>query len=272
MKSLYRYPLMTLLLFLVTAASGQERPVHPRVQVLQTYLQNFEYEKIVRAATPLLEQPEALSVSDRIELYRLKGMAHYSLIEMDQAMTSFIALLQLDPDYEMDPVKTSPKILNFFNQIKDHLSATQDDSTTSPPPTRIDTVRVTVTPPPDRPANAWSLLLPGAGQWRRGQKTRGALLTTGAILSLGATVYYTLETRSARIDYLNETDPDQIKCRYDRYNSAFQKRTASALIYTVVWAVAQVDLLVFEHESLSATTSLQAHPAGTPMVCTTIRF
>ncbi len=272
MKSPYRYPIMVLLLSLFTAVSGQERPVHPGVQVLKTYLQNFEYEKIVRAATPLLKQPEALSESDRIELYRLKGMAHYSLMEMDQAMTSFIALLRLDPDYEMDPVRTSPKILNFFNQIKDHLSATQDDSTTIPTPTHIDTVRVTITPPSDRPEIAWSLLLPGAGQWRQGQKTRGALLTTSALLSLGATVYYTLETRSARSDYLNETDPDKMDSRYNRYNSAFQKRNASALIYTLVWAVAQVDLLVFEHESRSTTTSLHIHPAGTPRVRATIRF
>ncbi len=218
---------------------------------------NFEYDTVVRMADSLLAAPGEPAQKDILELYRLKGVSHFSLLEMRQSLASFAEILERDPGFSMDPVQTSPKILDFFNEIKTRLA--QRDTVV------VHRVRTdTLTAPPDgNPVRntVWrSMVLPGWGHLFAGQKTKGRLLAGPAALCLGAAVYYSVDCHSKHRDYMNEVDPRQIGARYDRWNACYQKRNIFVLTFAAIWIYTQADILFFPAKQNKWTVSCS--PSG----------
>jgi tetratricopeptide (TPR) repeat protein len=59
--------------------------------------------------------------SDIVEIYKYMGFAYIALGKKKHAHRAFELLLKVNPNYEMNPLLTSPKILNYFNQVRDEL-------------------------------------------------------------------------------------------------------------------------------------------------------
>ncbi|HUU04021.1 MAG TPA: tetratricopeptide repeat protein [Myxococcota bacterium] len=55
---------------------------------------------------------------DIVEIYKYMGSIYIVQGQKKYAVRAFELLLKVSPNYEMNPLLTSPKILNFFNKVK----------------------------------------------------------------------------------------------------------------------------------------------------------
>ena len=65
----------------------------------------------------LAEHPEP-SGAQAVEAYRMLGISEFHLGDLNQARTSFVSLLSLEPDYALDPFLVPPPVVEFFDRVK----------------------------------------------------------------------------------------------------------------------------------------------------------
>jgi len=102
----------------VFISDAQAQMSSVEIDILRLKFRNFEYDSVITLAAKLLQERESLSTADQIKVLEMKAISHYSLLEMNASLSCFLEILKLDSSYELDPIKTSPKILSFFNEIK----------------------------------------------------------------------------------------------------------------------------------------------------------
>jgi tetratricopeptide (TPR) repeat protein len=233
---------LTYFLFLIAGNLVAQSGSDPLLTVLQEHYENFQYQEIIDLASEKLRQ-DSLSPETRMHILHFKALAHYARGEMDRSMAAFNSLLQINPDYSLDASKYSPKIIEFFNDIKTNFLVRPLVEPQTPPEiiTHIDTLHVPVMTP--LPALK-SSLLPGWGQWSMGEKRKGSVLMGAALISLSGSLYYTCQTREHEQNYLNSTKLPQIEQNYDRYNSSYRKRNIFWGTFATLWVLSQLDLWI----------------------------
>lgn len=75
------------------------------------------YERAHDQGMMLLKNRPAASAKDRLELFRVVGFSLVALGKVDDAKAAFQEMLHINPDYELDLYRTSPKILNIFHEV-----------------------------------------------------------------------------------------------------------------------------------------------------------
>jgi len=203
--------------------------------------QSFNYQAVIEHADSLLTAKQAINDSDNVEIYRLKGVSHYSLLQMRLALNSFINILKLNPDYELNQIQNSPKIVKYFNEIKETFSKNminaqkKEDEFSSALIKQRDTINKSI---------GYSLLLPGLGHLQKDESTKGWSLISAACLTLGSSIYFTIDANQKENKYLNESDKTQIGIKYERYNESYKYRNISLISFAIVWLYSQLDLLI----------------------------
>jgi tetratricopeptide (TPR) repeat protein len=76
----------------------------------------LRYTSAIEICDRVLEEPD-LARKERVEAYRLLGIAYASKGKPDSAEAAFAALLELEPELELDP-RLSPKILSIFERAQ----------------------------------------------------------------------------------------------------------------------------------------------------------
>ena len=237
------------LLFLVILLLCVIQPVFAQVdntdlESLSQSFKNFDYERVIRKSDRILQNKENLSSEQLISVYKYRALAHYSLTQMDLALRDFIDILNIDPGYNLDPMTTSPKIINYFNQIRASLQSEQKtiveksvqiDTLTQ----YIDNTRLV------RNAAFRSVLLPGWGHLYARQKTKGLLLLAGSMVALGSSAYLIRDCNEKHDLYLSATEGRFISENYDKYNDAYKTRNLVLSVYAIYWLYTQTDLLFF---------------------------
>jgi hypothetical protein len=184
----------------------------------------------------------------------MKGISHFSINEDDSAKYSFRQILKLDSTYSLDSSKTSPKIVSFFNDIKNNYRKEQIEIRKLAA-ARTDTVFV---PQYVRNINseenlktsiALSIIFPGVGHLTRGYTVKGWIFTALTAATLGSTIYFTYETNRKQRDYMNQTQASLIATKYKSYNTAFKKRNLSIIALAAVWLYTQIDLLFISNNA-----------------------
>jgi len=237
----------------VSAAAGRD------LAQLEQRLRRFDYNGVIALAGDFLARTDSLSAQQVNEIYRLKAMAHYSLLEMNEALGCFMHILKRDPDYRLDPLKTSPKIIRFFEQIRSQCRP-------QPPPApvtvlRTDTVRIlTDEVKPFKGAVARSLLLPGWGHCALGNRTLGRWLGAISAATLTATLYSIIDCQNQENRYLRQTELDRIRESYNSYNRAYKRRNALIAGYALIWLYAQTDLLLLRRPPIPGRVGFRLCP------------
>ncbi len=178
------------------------------------------------------EQPHDLAL-----IHRYLAFSFFSVGKKDSARKHFMSLLSINPDTELDTVRTSPKIRRFFAGIKENFTQTETRNR------RIGYTRY-IFVKDLRPGATWrSAILPGWGQFYKNQKKKayivGGLFSGAAVFTVGA---YMIE-RNAEQSYLDATQPDVVAQRYDRYNTWAKTRKISTYITAGIWLYAVADAL-----------------------------
>jgi len=93
----------------------------PQAPDLKRARDRFEFGAYAEAAGTirawLAEHPDA-SGEEAIEAYRMLGISEFKLGDLAQARTAFVSLLSLDPDQTLDPFLFEPKVVEFFDEVK----------------------------------------------------------------------------------------------------------------------------------------------------------
>jgi len=239
-------PIILLILMICKPLFTQNQSL--QLSPLITQFKAFEYQRVIELADTLLANNEGLTTTDLCEIYRLKATAHYSLMEMKDALNSFVALLQLNPEYQLNPKYNSPKIVEFFKEIKlirkQHEESTIDSTEKTPPINTLSNKDENL-PYDYRYVIGYSLILPGLGHLSIGQKAKGWALITASALTLSTGVYYAIETNKREKEYLQTIDKSDIEKKYDQYNQAYKIRNFALVSASLIWLYTQIDLLIF---------------------------
>ncbi len=226
------------------------------------YYDAVEFEKAISTGKEILTSGQPFAPDELLFLHRYVALSYYNVGQVDSARTHFLSLLSVDPGYELDPVTVSPKIIDFFNDIKKDYQALAGSG-----PGAAYTRYVFVEDL--RPGAAWrSMILPGWGQFYKHQKTKGYLLGGAFWGSLLATGISLLQENAAREKYLDSNTPEDIERTYSDYDQWHKTRQVFTIASAALWAVAVGDALWSPY----SRASLAARPEGGVLMTLQIQF
>lgn len=198
------------------------------------FYDNGDFNRALENGRDLLSSGRQLSPESLAFLHQYMALAFYNTGAQDSSRTHFLSLLSIRPDFEPDPVEVSPKIIEFFQQVKADFSAS--DSGENQSFTRylyVEDVRVSA---------AWrSVLLPGWGQLHKQQKTRGLILGSAFWGTLAVTGYAWMQERDRKQSYEDAVGPENITTAYDDYNKWYRARRGLTIATAALWAIIVAD-------------------------------
>ncbi|MHC1739377.1 MAG: hypothetical protein AB9882_15325 [Ignavibacteriaceae bacterium] len=224
------------------------------IDSLKKMFNSFEYMKVISYSGKLLLTKD-LDEKEKTEILKMKAISHYSLWDEQAAELSFIELLKLNRDYELDSRETSPKIVTFFNNIKDlylfelYKEIARSDSLKGlqkeEPPKSVVIIH-------DRNFDYLkSMILPGWGQISSGETTKGWIFSALSSAALISSVYFIIDSNNKENNYLGEINRDLIESRYSEYNSSYKLRNISLALYAALWVYSQLDFYLFPKEGVT---------------------
>jgi hypothetical protein len=238
---------------------------------LQKHYESFEYSKVVQESEDLLLDKERFSDSLLVQIYTLKSASHFAMGEQNETRKSIIELLKIDSSYELNDLRYSPKLLSFFEDVKTEFSEiikTNDERSDSQNKEEIfkPIVKLPINNSIPNSAIAKSLLLPGLGHLHIDDNTKGWILTSVGLVTLGSMIYFIVDANEKEKEYLSETNSILIQSNYDKYNKSYKIRNTLIATYAAIWLYSQIDLLFFsnsigsEHLSEGISNHIQVLP------------
>jgi hypothetical protein len=177
---------------------------------------------------------ENRSLPDSIRV-RVEQYLAFSLVAQAKnagAVDHFITILRIDSAFVLDPILTSPKILSVFGEARKQFGILKlSEHSLYQPLQRF----------PDHGVTFRTVLFPGWEQAYQGRTVKGYSLIGAGILSLGATVYFDRERRSAKEEYLAANTPELATSRYTRYNNNFKAEYYSLAAFLAFYVYSQFD-------------------------------
>jgi hypothetical protein len=230
---------------------------NPILDSLKKKYESFAYRDVITIAENALQQKDKIAKHDLIQIHSYKAIAHFSIREERFAEKSFIEILKIDTGYVLNEETISPKIVSFYQGVK------QAYIKTLPPVIPVVTDTIPKTPVKENPVIIQqpvktetktvieyyfpyrSMILPGWEQIRNDDSPKGWVMASAAGVSFLSTVYFIFDCNSKQSDYLNESNRSLIGSKYSSYNTSYKIRNVSIAVFAAVWAAAQLDLLFF---------------------------
>lgn len=241
----YQRHLFVLVFVLLEPVLAQPDNIDSTFRAIELSFESGSYISAELEARRVLELP---GIMDSTRVITEKWIA-FSLIAQGKpslAKDHFAALLRLNPQFELDPVFTSPKILAVFNETKRYQSAYLKSRDMS-----------AVNQPRQTPAISFrTVVFPGWEQLHANRSTSGYLFLGGGIGTLGAGIVFEVLRSSARNEYLSATSSAAIQSKYSRYNKFYKAEIFAFSAFAVVYIASEIDVFTnSEYYSLSFSPS-----------------
>ncbi len=243
----YKFVLL-LYLSLPMLAIAQES--QDSIAILKNELESFQYSQVINGANALLKNKAKINEKDLVEIFRIKAIAQFSLLNEKGAKESFFEILKIDTTYNLDASRTSPKIIAFFDQVKnDYQQVLASEKQLAK--TKTDTVYIPKIIHEEnstselKQAVVRSVILPGWGHLYLSDNLKGTILTSLSLITLGSSIYFLIDSNKKEKLYLDAVDPSIIQQKYNSYNTSYKMKNISMISFAVVWLYSQVDLLFF---------------------------
>ena len=159
--------LVLLGLLAVAGPAGAQPAPEAEVEAVWQAFQQLEYDTAEQQALEALARRDAFTDAEVARLFEVLALITYSRNQPGEARRYFEAALDLNPDLDLDPLLVSPKITEFFDEVKQAWQATAQ---TRPAP------EIIYVEDPRTAAALRSLVVPGWGQLYKGERTKGRLL------------------------------------------------------------------------------------------------
>ena len=117
-------PNIFLISFIIfTSISGYSQLTNFDVQQVRVLYESLEYDKAISTGNLLLKSNYSFNKNDFIILHEYMALSFYNVGNIDSSRSHFLSLLSINPKYDLDPIKVSPKIIDFFNQLKSEIKS-----------------------------------------------------------------------------------------------------------------------------------------------------
>jgi len=223
------------------------------VNEIRNKFKSFKYAEVVSVTEDFISGRKALSRKKLLEILELRAISFYSLGNIKSSLSTFIKILENDPDFQLNPQTTSPKIIEFFEEIRANFRQDsvipQQSSDLEEPKSTTEKENNLNLKDNFNSAVLKSIILPGWGHLTRGSTTKGWVIGALSLGSLSSAIYFTIDTHSKEEAYLNEINRSIIQSRYEEFNAVYKKRNVFIVAYAVVWLYTQIDLLYFTDNS-----------------------
>ena len=246
--------LIIIVFFLVSCAVVFSQDAKEDLRNLSIKFGDFNYSEVIREASKLIQNRDRFTSSQLIEIYRMQGISYFSLSNEQQAKSSFTEILKIDSSYALNPTNTSPKIISFYDKVKNLYLLNLEQNKEEPKtivkhdtiyvPVSV-TMRDTVQDENIRQALLRSVFIPGTGHLYLKSDFKAWALTTLSVASIAAGIYYGIDTDKKEKEYLRETDINNIPGKYNDYNFSYRMRNLAFITYATLWLYSQFDILFF---------------------------
>ncbi len=234
------------MLALLVAASAAAQPAPSAdalVRAMDAAVERLDYEEAEARAREALARCDALTRCDAlspdqlVEVHTTLGVLLHTRGEPVEARRQFEAALSIAPDLRLDPVLVSPKTVEFFDGVR--AAAAPRESPAGP-----QEIRYVVVPDPRPAAALRSLVVPGWGQFYKGDRGKGwAFVVTAGALAAGTAAAHLVYLDADR-DYTQAgrgADFAALNARRDRW---YTTRGVLVRGAAAVWGAAALDALV----------------------------
>ena len=232
---------------------------------LKNELETFQYKKVITDADSIINSQPNINPLELISIYKLRGVAQFSLSDEEGAKISFLNILKIDSTYQLDSTDTSPKIVSFYNRVRNEyrqIFRSQKQNV------KVDTVFV-----PKLVNNGGSIdgfkqamirsvLIPGLGHLYLNENVKGTILTSLSLLTIGSSIYFIIDSNKKERQYLDAIDPNVIQNDYNKYNTSYRMRNFSLISFAAVWLYSQIDLLFFSSRISSESSGIHLQTDG----------
>ncbi len=229
---------MGLLVWSVAPAWGQ---VDHGLDAIWEAYQQFEYaaaRELAKAALDAYDDPANLA-----EVHVILGLISFSENRALEAHLQFREALRLNRNVELDPLLVSPKILDFFEEVRAGLAQAGEQERLDPGVVP----RYVLVPDRRVEGTLRSMVLPGWGQLYKGERTKGVvLLGVWGFMAAGSLTAHVLR-QQAQDTYLEAGTSEEALDRYDTFNRRHKARNALFLGAAGVWFISYVDALITDN-------------------------
>ncbi len=216
------------------AAVGQNSDIR-LLEEIQSAYEEHNYVEVEMKATSALTAYQRFSSDQLAEIHKILGVVYFSLNKPEESEAQFTSALALAPNLSLDPVQVSPKIISFFDQIKQKRMSSPDDGN------ELQAPRYVLLADKRPGATLRSLVLPGWGQIYKGERKKGFVLSSLWTAGVTATVIAHFSRNSSEDRYLDETDPARLESRFDSFNRLHKLRNGLAAFSAAVWIYSYFD-------------------------------
>ncbi|MHB2149287.1 hypothetical protein ACX8XP_09545 [Calditrichota bacterium LG25] len=237
--------LLLWMFFFIASTTAHSQPLAP----LKAYYESLEFEKTISYGQQLLKDASSFTPDELIEIHKYLGFAYFNLRKMDSARVQFLTILEIDPDYEFDPITTSPKIIAYYNALKKEFKQGRFNEK----PAAIRYVFISDKRPA---ASLRSVFLPGWGQYYKGQKKRAALFFSSFLVASAATASAAILENHYHQKYRAVDDITKLDAAYDDYNRWYKFRKAGVIVTVGVWLSSVFDAMWSNYEIQSVRVSI----------------
>ena len=286
--------LLLLLCLLALPALAQQAPADGSepVAALQSAFEFGNYADVLKRAQARIDQG-GLAEDQLVQLHRLAGLSAFNLQSLPEAERHFTALLELSPDYQLDPFAVPPPAMQFFDQVRKKLgprldqaraaikvrqerarqdaeARTRAEAEAQAERHRLEEAARRVTVRTVEKRSFWVNFVPfGAGQFQQGRdQVAVSLAVTEGVLAATSIISYfaydsLFETRTVPgAPGVTETgipQSRQIEARNWRY-----LKIGASLGFYLVWAGGVADA-IYHHQDEVVTTTTEQAPASEPL-------
>ena len=214
------------------SALAQSNSIDSTFHSIESLFESGMYVNAEVEARRVVEMPD---LSDSVIIVAEKWIA-FSLVaqgKLSLASDHFAALLKLNPQFELDPILTSPKILAVFNETKANLAARR----------KLESDTLAVHPLRQSIAVSFrTVVFPGWEQLHTNRATAGYLFLGGGIGALGAGIAFEALRSSARSEYLSATTASTIESKYSTYNNYYKAEAYAFSAFAIIYVVSEIDV------------------------------
>ena len=256
----------TLIVFILLAvpvhsAYAQKDSTHSNLQTIETLYNTGSYLAAELEARRLLEY-SWLNDSNRVAIHKYIAFSLIAQGKSELAKEHFMSVLKLVPDYDLDPIYTSPKIFVIFKETQQlFLSLKKAQKDTVKGSVLIEHHAITYR----------TIIFPGWEQLHQDRMTAGTFFLGAGIATLGAGIAFEFLRSSARQNYLSETHSLEFDEKYDIYNRYYKAEIFSFVAFAVVYAASEIDMFQAQRDLPLSFESNLSTPRGTTLTVA-IRF
>ncbi len=208
------------------------------IKSIKSLFDNGSYISAELEARRMLED-RTVNDSTRVQLEKYLAFSLVAEGRNQPAIEHFLKALMIDSSMTLDPVMTSPKILQVFNAAKEEFRSNRKEETSAPEKKAI----------PRNPNNLAgsggttfrAILFPGWEQVYAGRETKGYILLGAGAVTAVSSIAFDFLRRDARTKYLDASTPDLAASTYKTYNAYYKTEFYSISAFVLIYVYSELD-------------------------------